>query len=79
MINENFKKDLVVMIGFSSLEGCHTGVGGNALMEKNFLNLLPDKILQYVVKTFVFKRFYNPIFEGNHLDIMSCSTLIRKN
>lgn len=40
MINENFKKDLVVMIGFSSLEGCHTGVGEECVNGKEFLKLV---------------------------------------
>lgn len=38
MINENFKKDLVVMIGFSSLEGCHTG--GKCINGREFLQLV---------------------------------------
>lgn len=55
MINENFKKDLVVMKDFLLLKVAT--LGENALLEENFCNLLLDKILQNMVKTFVFKRF----------------------
>lgn len=53
MINGNFKKDLVVMIGFYSLERYHTE--GKCINGKEFLSYL---ITFYnVFKTFIFKRF----------------------
>lgn len=76
MINENFKKDLVVMIGFSSLERCHTGekcINGE-IFEICYLIQFHNTCL-----TSLFSKCLKPSFQRSSLDIIACSTLIEKN